>query len=141
MSEDDSKRYLHISDVGELFDEELAKLDASEPHGPVLQYLGTVTCANTTPRIDLATVQSALDAIETLYPRKSIASYMKMSRSTHDEFLKRINPWKIDPVDFTSEQMTALEFNGVQLRVDDTMPYGFIDICNSEDEVIKVCRL
>jgi hypothetical protein len=94
-----------------------------------------------TEPITLASIKASLDALETLYPRKKIAAYMKMSRATHDKFLKRVNPWEIDNADLSSEQMVALEFNGVQLRIDDTMPENIIDIYNSDDEVIKECRL
>jgi hypothetical protein len=93
------------------------------------------------PRISLADIKASLDAIETLYPREKIAAYMKMSRPTHDEFLRRINPWGIGTADISSEQMVALEFNGVQLRIDNMMPDGAIDIYNSDDQVITRCKL
>lgn len=140
MDDGNPKRYMHISEIG-VWPEGEIEMPTRPEHDNLLQYMGTVIRSKPAPRIDLASIKASLDAIETIYPRKKIAAYMKMDQLTRDEFLKRVNPYEIDTADVSTEQLVALEFNGVQLRVDDTMPSGFIDIYNSDDEVIKECRL
>jgi hypothetical protein len=137
---DEPKKYIHISEIGYLSDADWAEIESRDPQGPMLQYLGTVTRTE----INLASVLASLAELEASYPpewRKKIAAFMSMNRTTYDEFLRRVNPCDIDTTDMSTEQLVAMRFHGVQLFIDDTMPDGAIDIYNSDDEVIKECRL
>ena len=89
--------------------------------------------------ITLDTVMKSLATLELLYPKKSIAKYMKMNQWTRDAVLKRIKPVQVSTCGMSSEQLTALRFNGIEMRIEPAMPDGLVQIYNSADELIEGC--
>jgi hypothetical protein len=96
--------------------------------------------------ITLDTIIKSLATLELLYPKKSIAAYMKMSQWTRDAVLKRINPVQVSAcvnktpeVGMSDVQVIALRFNGIEMRIESTMPDGLVQIYNSADELIEGC--
>ncbi|HXN71596.1 MAG TPA: hypothetical protein VN861_03475 [Candidatus Acidoferrales bacterium] len=137
---DDPKRYMHISEIG-VWPEGEIEIPTRPEHDNLLQYMGTVTRSQPAPRIDLASIKASLDAIDTVYPRKKIAAYMKMNQPTRDELLKRVNPCEIDTAGMSTEQLVAVEFIGVRLLVDNALFDGVVEVYNSDNQVIQTCRL
>jgi hypothetical protein len=89
--------------------------------------------------ITLDTVMKSLATLELLYPKKSIAKYMKMSQWTRDAVLKRIKPTQVSTCGMSDAQMTALQFKGIEMRIESAMPDGLVQIFNSADELIEGC--
>jgi uncharacterized protein YpmS len=91
--------------------------------------------------ITLDAVMKSLATLELLYPKKRIAKYMKMCKPTYDAVLTRIRPCEIDIDGMPTEQLMALNFSGIEMRVDDAVPDGTVKIYNANDELIQECRL
>jgi len=91
--------------------------------------------------ITLDTIMKSIATLELLYPKKSIAKYMKMCRPTYDAVLNRIRPCKTNTDGMLTEQLLALSFSGIEMRVDDSIPDGVVKIYNTDDELIQECRL
>jgi hypothetical protein len=94
-----------------------------------------------TDSVNLGTILKSMHTLELLYPKKSIAAYMKMSQWTRGAVLKRIKPVQVSTCGMSDAQLTALRFNGIEMRIEDAMPDGLVQIYNSADELIEGCWL
>lgn len=98
--------------------------DTNPPNPPSLRYL-----------VD------AMETLNTICPRKSIISWMRMTKTTRDRLISRIHPCIVSTCGMSTEQLIALEFNGVQIRVNEEMPEDVIEIYNVDNELMQRVKL